>query len=448
MIDNVLLEKRNRYLGKLIKKTQHLTESVKILADIDKELNLHSGGQSGGTFYTILDKWTKAQGNKTNLSYSTDLQSLREQINILEKSAEKLDKLHEKLNDIEPVIFHDLGINITELIDKLKTIEGHINKNELIDAIKLFGFGNMPTLAKEYTQLYNKFKMNRNNDTIKKEMVKKRQEIFKYIYDILPRPGLELFKKMINILYSPLPGPSPSLPKPPSYTQTHPRPPPPPPGDMGKDPPQPHPTWAAIAAMGAKPAAKLEAKPAAKPKAKPKATRKLTETSPVSPARSRSLDQFPPTRQFVKPRISKESQNSEDFFLDNDGNTLKSTLGWLGPKPGEPIGDTNPYHPIRQPSQQLLEEEEKEQKEKKEKEQKKTEEEYAKKQVRNARRKQKKLENLKNTNIAAEPPVVPQPVTGENDDAATDQTESNFWSRWSPFKNFEPAHQFLSLYPV
>jgi hypothetical protein len=144
MVDNVLLEKRNRYLGKLIRKTQNLTESVKLLSTIDKEIFSQSGG---ATLDQVATTWVAAFNNayQPSISSTSEIKDLENAIKELEKVSafyikDGPNNMASMLNGHMPVIFKKLegmGVNITELIDKLKAVNAVFDEFELKRASEL-----------------------------------------------------------------------------------------------------------------------------------------------------------------------------------------------------------------------------------------------------------------------------------------------------------------------
>jgi hypothetical protein len=130
MVDNVLLEKRNRYLGKLIKKTQNLTESVKLLSIIDKELY----SQSGGTFTQAIEKLRNPVVVYTNGTDS--LTGLKDVVNQLQTTIQNFSNFEQKLQHMAPpVVYVKVPTNLSDIqliIDKIKESLGVLDKHEII----------------------------------------------------------------------------------------------------------------------------------------------------------------------------------------------------------------------------------------------------------------------------------------------------------------------------
>ena len=143
MVDNVLLEKRNRYLGKLIKKTHDLTESVKLLSTIDRELYSQSGG---ATLTQVVQSWLGEFTKDPKPSdTSKDIQALTDAIQKLEESAKFYIKdangnMASMLTGHKPVVFYKLeamGVDIQNLIKKLTAANVVFDEFELKHASEL-----------------------------------------------------------------------------------------------------------------------------------------------------------------------------------------------------------------------------------------------------------------------------------------------------------------------
>jgi hypothetical protein len=214
MVDNVLLEKRNRYLGKLIKKTQNLTESVKLLSIIDKQLYSQSDGysQAGGfSFGELAGIWNKNINTPRKIGgdHSIDINMLTEAIKKLEETAKLYNKgdasyLANSLQGITPVIYHeleDIGINIKGLIDRLNNAEVLFTNFELKQAIELFKRISAP--AKAYSDAAAQYKVNPTEAKLSqavKDLYTKLDTAIKEIKS--DAPSYELFKKMVDLLYA------------------------------------------------------------------------------------------------------------------------------------------------------------------------------------------------------------------------------------------------------
>ena len=130
MVDNVLLEKRNRYLGKLIQKTQNLTESVKLLSKIDKELY----SQSGGTFTDAINKLRNPVVVHTNGTDS--LAGLRTVVGQLQSTIQKYSEFEANLDKMEPAVVYmeapTKPADIQLIIDQIKQHIGSLDDHAII----------------------------------------------------------------------------------------------------------------------------------------------------------------------------------------------------------------------------------------------------------------------------------------------------------------------------
>jgi hypothetical protein len=150
MVDNVLLEKRNRYLGKLIQKTQNLTESVKLLSKIDKELY----SQSGGSISYQMKRLSKPE-----LVYKSgpdSLASLNDVVKQLQSTVQKYKEFEASLSNItKPVIFVEAPINQRAIGDIIKQIQddiGFLDKHEIMIITKFLTDTQINKAAKEYVK--------------------------------------------------------------------------------------------------------------------------------------------------------------------------------------------------------------------------------------------------------------------------------------------------------
>jgi hypothetical protein len=148
MVDNVLLEKRNRYLGKLIQKTQNLTESVKLLSKIDKELYSQSGGRLSTQMIRLS---TPVVIHKSG---SNNLEGLKNVVEELKKTIDKYREFEMSLAKMpKPVIFVDPFINkyeIDAIIRKIDVEKSTLDKHSIMIITNFLN----DTKFKEATQEY------------------------------------------------------------------------------------------------------------------------------------------------------------------------------------------------------------------------------------------------------------------------------------------------------
>jgi hypothetical protein len=166
MVDNVLLEKRNRYLGKLIKKTQNLTESVKLLSIIDKELY----SQSGGTFTQVIEKLRNPVVVHT--SESDSLTDLKNVVNQLQETIKNFSNFEQKLQKMaQPVVYVEPPTNLIEIktiIDQIQQNVGVLDKHEIIIITNFLTDEPFNNAANKYAESAIAYNKNQIQETQKK----------------------------------------------------------------------------------------------------------------------------------------------------------------------------------------------------------------------------------------------------------------------------------------
>ena len=209
MLDYVLLEKRNQYLKKIIQKTHDLTESVKLLSNIDKQLYTHSDRyyQYGGSFNVMVDRFNTAFKTPYTIGEADNIKigKLTEAIIKLETTAKKYTELHTKMEGINPVFIKELnkmGETIDTLIQKINIANTTFDEFELKQAIELFP--NIKTQAEAYTTAFTNFK-NNNNDTTKKAMLDAYKNLIAQTQTLGDKPNYNLFDTIVKVLYPPIP---------------------------------------------------------------------------------------------------------------------------------------------------------------------------------------------------------------------------------------------------
>jgi hypothetical protein len=203
MLDYILLEKRNQYLRKIIQKTNNLTESIKLLSTIDKQLHI----QSGGSFNTMIEQWAVAfeKPHKIGEEYNSKIEKLSAAITLLEHTGVKYKQLYEKMAGINPVFIKELdkmGETIDSLITRLTQTNTVFDEFELKQAIELFP--NIKEFAIEYTELFKKYKTDQSKEN-KDKMLRAYEKLINHVQTLGDKPNYELFNTIINVLYPPLP---------------------------------------------------------------------------------------------------------------------------------------------------------------------------------------------------------------------------------------------------
>ena len=209
MLDYVLLEKRNQYLKKIIQKTHDLTESVKLLSNIDKQLYTHSDRyyQYGGSFNAIVDRFNTAFKTPHTIDEADTIKirKLTEAITKLETTAQKYTELHTKMDGINPVFIKELnkmGETIDSLINKIDKANTTFDEFELKQAIELFP--NIKTQAEAYTAAFENFKTH-NNETNKTAMLNAYKKLIEQTQKQEGEPNYNLFDTIVKVLYPPIP---------------------------------------------------------------------------------------------------------------------------------------------------------------------------------------------------------------------------------------------------
>ena len=108
MLDNVLLEKRNRYVTKMIQRTNQLSDSIKLLNSIDNQLHMQSGGafhsQSGGSITKLNYSLTELQKNIDDArvhqpNNTNQLKKMNSDIDIINKKITNIRNTTNKINN-------------------------------------------------------------------------------------------------------------------------------------------------------------------------------------------------------------------------------------------------------------------------------------------------------------------------------------------------------------
>jgi hypothetical protein len=169
MVDNVLLEKRNRYLGKLIKKTQNLTESVKLLSIIDKELY----SQSGGRISDEINRLSKPV--VVRISGPNSLAGLNNVVKQLQTTIQKYSNFEESLHKIkQAVVYMEAPTNLQDMqliIKKIQESVGILDKHEIIIITNFLTDQTFNTAAHTYVEsakVYNETQTPENRDKLNK----------------------------------------------------------------------------------------------------------------------------------------------------------------------------------------------------------------------------------------------------------------------------------------
>jgi hypothetical protein len=165
MVDNVLLEKRNRYLGKLIKKTHNLTESVKLLSIIDKELY----SQSGGTFTRAIEKLRNPVVVHT--SESSSLNGLKNVVDELQATINKFSEFETEAQKMTRAVIYKMGPTNTDEMNKIiaaiKTQIGTLDKHVIITITKFLTDPDFTNAANQYIASAEKYNNSQTEDNSK-----------------------------------------------------------------------------------------------------------------------------------------------------------------------------------------------------------------------------------------------------------------------------------------
>lgn len=149
MVDNLLLEKRNRYLGKLIKKTHDLTDSVKLLSSIDRELY----SQSGGTLTSELDRIIN-KGTVVQMTSGNNLEGLTREVNTLVETIRRFSNFEEHLRGI-PAMVRYVNAPATQaemegLIQLIHAEIGKLNDHDIYKIVEFLQDSTIKPLIRQY----------------------------------------------------------------------------------------------------------------------------------------------------------------------------------------------------------------------------------------------------------------------------------------------------------
>lgn len=152
MVDNVLLEKRNRYLGKLIKKTHDLTESVKLLSTIDRELYSQSGGKISESVKDLLNPiLVHTIGDTENfLELTTAVDKLQETVFRFSQFENDLSKMGRPIFYIKAPTNQD---SMNKIIREIEQYTGSLNNHVIIKITNFLSNPDYRAVAKVYEDL-------------------------------------------------------------------------------------------------------------------------------------------------------------------------------------------------------------------------------------------------------------------------------------------------------
>lgn len=152
MVDNVLLEKRNRYLGKLIRKTHDLTESVKLLSSIDRELYSQSGGTLTDAINKLLNPILVQRSGDTD-----NFAGLTVAVGKLQDTVARFSQFEKDLSNMgRPVFYIKAPTNQDSMNKIIAQIQAHTGSLDNHVIIKITNFLSNPayrTVAKVYEDL-------------------------------------------------------------------------------------------------------------------------------------------------------------------------------------------------------------------------------------------------------------------------------------------------------
>lgn len=210
MVDNVLLEKRNRYLGKLIRKTHDLTESVKLLSTIDRELYSQSGGTLTEAIKNLLDPIVVQRSGDTD-----NFSGLTSAVGKLQETVDRFSQLEKDLSNIGRPVFYIKAPtdqnSMNQIIAQIQTHAGSLDNHVIIKITNFLSNPDYRAVASKYEQLALAY----NDPTAVKQSLYPgliaahttlEEYVKKYILD--HQSDQELINLVFNTMYPPPPGQS------------------------------------------------------------------------------------------------------------------------------------------------------------------------------------------------------------------------------------------------